>query len=100
MTTQEAFVYSIDQEQTAQNVQSDLWSTLSLFFIIDYNYTVSSSCNGTVFLANEKAWFIYSVVKELINSVPDDKILDLSTLKAFVDTKINVTQILKFIFRG
>ena len=27
--TQEAFVDSVDQDQTAQNVQSDLWSTLS-----------------------------------------------------------------------
>ena len=31
MTTQEAFVDSVDQDQTAQNVQSDLWSTLSKF---------------------------------------------------------------------
>ena len=29
MTTQEAFLDSVDQDQTAQNVQSDLWSTLS-----------------------------------------------------------------------
>ena len=28
MTTQEAFVDSVDQNQTTQNVQSDLWSTL------------------------------------------------------------------------
>ena len=35
MTTQEAFVDSVDQDQTAQNVQSDLWSTLSTFFILD-----------------------------------------------------------------
>ena len=31
MTIQEAFTDSIDQDQTAQNVQSDLWSTLSTF---------------------------------------------------------------------
>ena len=31
MTTQEAFVDSVDQDQTAQNVQYDLWSTLSTF---------------------------------------------------------------------
>ena len=31
LTTQEAFVDSVDQDQTAQNVQSDLWSTLSTF---------------------------------------------------------------------
>ena len=31
MTTQEAFVDSVDQDQTARNVQSDLWSTLSTF---------------------------------------------------------------------
>ena len=29
MRAQEAFVDSVDQDQTAQNVQSDLWSTLS-----------------------------------------------------------------------
>ena len=33
MTTQEAFVDSVDQDQTAQNVQSDLWSTLSTFWL-------------------------------------------------------------------
>ena len=37
MTTQEAFVDSVDQDQTAQNVQSDLWSTLSTIFILDCN---------------------------------------------------------------
>ena len=31
MTTQEAFVDSVDQDQTVQNVQSDLLSTLSSF---------------------------------------------------------------------
>ena len=31
MTTQEAFVDSVDQDQTAKNVQSDLLSTLSTF---------------------------------------------------------------------
>ena len=31
MTTQEAFVDSVDQDQTAQDVQSDPWSTLSTF---------------------------------------------------------------------
>ena len=31
MMTQEAFVYNVDQDQTAQNVPSDLWSTLSTF---------------------------------------------------------------------
>ena len=54
MTTQEALVDSVDQDQTAQNVQSDLRSTLSTVFILVYNGTVSSSCNGSVFLANEK----------------------------------------------
>ena len=37
MMTQEAFVDTVDQDQTAQNVQSDLWSTLSTFFYLDYN---------------------------------------------------------------
>ena len=31
MMCQEAFVDSVDQDQTAQNMQSDLWSTLSTF---------------------------------------------------------------------
>ena len=37
MTTQGAFEGSVDQDQTAQNVQSDLSSTLSIFCILDYN---------------------------------------------------------------
>ena len=36
MMTQEAFVDSVYQDQTAQNVQSDLWSTLFSYFILDY----------------------------------------------------------------
>ena len=39
MTKQEAFVDSVDQDQTAQNMKSNLWSTLSTFFILDYNWT-------------------------------------------------------------
>ena len=31
-----------------------------------------------------------------INSLPNDKVLDLTKLKAFADNKINVTQMLKF----
>ena len=31
MTTQAAIVDTADQDQTAQNMQSDLWSTLSTF---------------------------------------------------------------------
>ena len=34
-----------------------------------------------------------------INSLPNNKILDWSKLKAFVDDKINATQILKFVLR-
>ena len=30
--TEETFVNSVDQDQSAQNVQSDLWFTLSTFF--------------------------------------------------------------------
>ena len=66
MTTHKALVDSVDQNQTTQNVQSELWSTLSTFFILDYNWTVSSACNGNVFLANEKVWFIQSKVKDLM----------------------------------
>ena len=37
MMTQETFVDIVDQDQTAQNVQSDLWSTLTTYFILDYD---------------------------------------------------------------
>ena len=63
--TQEAFVDSVDQDQTAQNVQSDLWSTLSTLFTLDYNLTVSSSYRRRVVLAYEKVRYIYLIVKEL-----------------------------------
>ena len=66
MTTQDAFVDSVGQDQIAQNVQSDLESTPSTFsFFITTK--LLPSCNGSVFLANEKLRFIYSVVKELKN---------------------------------
>ena len=35
---------------------------------------------------------------ELLNSLPNNKILDLSELKAFADDKLNVTQNVKVIF--
>ena len=66
MTTHEAFEDSADQDLTAQSVQSNVRSTLSTFCILDYNKMVSSSRNGIIFLANEKARFIFSVVKELM----------------------------------
>ena len=53
MTKQKAFVDNVDQDQTAQNVQSSLIYTVHIF-ILDYNSAFSSSCNGSVFLANEK----------------------------------------------
>ena len=59
------FEDSVDQGQTAQNVQSDLWSTLSAFFTLDNFWSVSSTYNGIVFLSNEKLQFIYLVAKEL-----------------------------------
>ena len=65
MTTLEAFADSVDQDQTAQNVQSDLLSTLSTFH--SRNLTVSLYLKGSVILANQNARFIYSVVKELSN---------------------------------
>ena len=36
--------------------------------------------------------------KKGLNLLPDNKILDLSKLKAFTDDKLNVTQNLKFVF--
>ena len=65
MMTQEAFLDSVDQDQTVQNMQSDIWSTLATFIILDYNLTVSS-WNGSTFLADERAWLLYSSVKKLI----------------------------------
>ena len=59
MTTQGAFEDSVDQDQTAQNVQSDLSSTLSIFCILDYNYIFSSSCDGSVFLANTTTIYLF-----------------------------------------
>ena len=48
-----------------------VWSLICTvrIFSLDYNLNVSSSCSGSVFLANEKVWFIYLVVKELIKLV-------------------------------
>ena len=37
MPIQEGFIDSVDQDQTAQNVLSDLWSILSIILIQDYN---------------------------------------------------------------
>ena len=63
MTSQEAFVDSVDQDQTAQN------------YFLDYNLTVSSSFNGSVFVVNERAQFIYSVVKDVVfNIISHNKI--------------------------
>ena len=47
-----------------------VWSLIYTvrIFILYYNLAVSSSCSGSVFLANEKAQFIYSALKELILS--------------------------------
>ena len=42
----------------------------------------------------------HSLQLQLINSLPNDKILNLPKLKAFADDKINVTQKLKFALRG
>ena len=39
------------------------------------------------------------VVWELINSLPDDQVLDWSNLKAFADDKLKVTEKLKFVLR-
>ena len=36
-------------------------------------------------------------MKERVNSVPNNKLLDSSKLKAFADNKINVTEKLKFV---
>ena len=41
---------------------------------------------------------IYSVSIEGVNSLPNDKILDLTKLKAFADDKLNVTKMTVFLF--
>ena len=51
MTKVVAFVFSVSQDQTANNVQSDLWSTLSTnhsrltvncFFILQWKYILAN----------------------------------------------------------
>ena len=44
-----------------------VWSLIYTvhIFLLDNNWIVSSSCNGSIFFANEKLQFIYLVVKEL-----------------------------------
>ena len=54
LTTQEAFVDSVSQDQTPQNVLSDLGSTMSTFSFKIVT-KLSSSCNGSVFLVDEKS---------------------------------------------
>ena len=63
MTIQEAFVDSVDQDQTTHTCSliSDLLCKHFYPVII-----VSSSFNASIFLANEKLRSVYSVVKELI----------------------------------
>ena len=56
--------------------------------ILDYNQSVSSSCDGTVSLASEKIKFIFSVVEELIYSFPYDKFLNQSKIRIFADNKL------------
>ena len=47
-----------------------------------------------------KYWLpAFSVFPTMFNTLPNNKILDWSTLEAFAVDKINVTQILKFVFR-
>ena len=52
MTTQEAFVDNVYQDQTAQNMQSLIYTVNT--FILDKLQNFSSSCNGSLFSANEK----------------------------------------------
>ena len=64
MTTQEATMDSVDQDQTAQNVQSDLWFTLSTFSI-----WIITKLFLHVFLANEKtSSYLFST--ERVNLYP------------------------------
>ena len=48
-------------------IEHAVWSLIYIvhIFIPHDNWMVPSSCNGSIFLANEKQWFIYSVVQEL-----------------------------------
>ena len=66
MTTQKAFVDSVDQDQTAQNVQSDLCSTLSTFsfYIISKSF-LDLAMEVHMYFQSMKNYdlFIYSVVK-------------------------------------
>ena len=62
----EAFEDSADQDQNAQNMQSGFWSILSMFSILDqHNCFRVLQTKRRLFLVNEKAWLIYSIVKEV-----------------------------------
>ena len=63
----QAFVFSGQCRSRSDCREPAVWSLIYTvhIFNLDYITTVSSSCNGPVFLANEKIQFIYSVVKNL-----------------------------------
>ena len=67
MTTQEAFKDSIDHRSdcTERAVRSLIYTIQIFHSRLCVSSSVSSSCNSSIFLANEKARSIYSVVKEL-----------------------------------
>ena len=62
----EAFVDSVDQDTTAQNVQSDLWSTPFTFSFLYHTWIVSSTWNGRVFFSQWITKFYSYVTKRQI----------------------------------
>ena len=66
MMTQKDFLDSVDQDQTAQNVQFYLWSTLFLhfhsrlylncFFILQWKYIFSQWKTKIYLFASERVW--------------------------------------------
>ena len=57
---------------------------------------IDSLCSEATRYLDKQATFIYYTVckKQLFNSLPNDKILDLTKLKVFADNKINVAQMM------
>ena len=86
------FAASVDQDQAAQNVQPDLRSTLSAMLELEHKKRTQ---NLPLYLPHCTIKICTRFILRF-NSLPDDKILHLSKLKAFSDDNLNVYQKLKF----
>ena len=77
--------------------ECSVWSLIYTVHIciLDFNWTVSSFCNESVFLPKEKIWYtcIYLIV-EGFNFVPNHKTVDWAKLKSFSSNKSNVGEMM------